>query len=191
MWPLLISYGLIGCFFIAESLLRQGALAKSFQPGQADRGSTPVIGAAFGLALLAMLLAPLLNYWFVIGHLSSQVLAWGGIVLMLTGLVLRIWAARVLGAFYTRTLRTTTDQHLITQGPYHLIRHPGYLGMLLLWLGAGCATSNWITALIIVAPMVGAYWYRVRAEEAMLADTFPQEYQNYASHSWRLIPFLY
>jgi protein-S-isoprenylcysteine O-methyltransferase len=77
------------------------------------------------------------------------------------------------------------------QGPYHLIRHPGYLGMLLFWLGAGCTTSNWITALIIVAPMAGAYWYRVRAEEAMLAATFPLEYQNYASHSWRLIPFLY
>lgn len=190
MWTLLIAYSLIGCFFVIERLLRQGSLARSFQRGESDRGSTTAIGATFGLALLTLLIAPFLN-WLGIGRLANETLAWVGIVVMLAGLLLRIWAARVLGAFYTRTLRTTTDQHLITQGPYHLIRHPGYLGMLLLWSGAGCATSNWITALIIIIPMVGAYWYRVRAEETMLAATLPQEYQSYASHTWRLIPFLY
>jgi protein-S-isoprenylcysteine O-methyltransferase len=39
--------------------------------------------------------------------------------------------------------------------------------------------------------MIGAYGYRIQAEEAMLADAFPQEYPGYASHTWRLIPFIY
>jgi protein-S-isoprenylcysteine O-methyltransferase Ste14 len=110
---------------------------------------------------------------------------------MLAGLVLRIWASRVLGSFYTRTLRTETEQHLIAKGPYRLVRHPGYLGTLLLWLGAGIATSNWIAVTAISLPMLGSYWYRIQAEEAMLAHTFPQEYQSYASHTWRLIPLIY
>ncbi len=42
MWPILITYGLIGCFFVAERLLRQGAGARSLQEGQADRRSTRV-----------------------------------------------------------------------------------------------------------------------------------------------------
>jgi protein-S-isoprenylcysteine O-methyltransferase Ste14 len=110
---------------------------------------------------------------------------------MLTGLALRIWASRVLGSFYTRTLRTEAEQHLIAEGPYRLIRHPGYLGSLLLWLGAGLATSNWIAVTAISFPTLGSYWYRIQAEEAMLANAFPQEYQGYASRTWRLIPLIY
>ena len=190
MWPILIAYGLISCFFLVERLLRQGKQARSFQRGQADRGSTSAIGAAFGLALLTLLVAPLLN-WQGFGALSNERIAWGGIILMLMGLGFRIWAARVLGAFYTRTLLTAENQQIITQGPYRLIRHPGYLGTLLIWFGAGCATSNWMVILIIVAPLVAAYWYRMQAEEALLLATFPQEYPRYVSQTWRLIPYLY
>src|SRR3989442_1487212 len=135
MRPIHVAYGLMGCFFVAERLLRQGESAKSLQEGQADRGSTRAIGAAFGLTLLTLLVAPLLSRRGI-GRLRSERMAWSGIAAMLSGLVLRIWASRVLGSFYTRTLRTEAHQHLIAEGPYRLVRHPGYLGALLLWLGA-------------------------------------------------------
>jgi len=60
-----------------------------------------------------------------------------------------------------------------------------------MWIGAGMATSNWIVAAAITLPMVVAYRYRIRAEEAMLAEAFPQDYKGYVSRSWRPIPFLY
>jgi len=190
MWPIRVAYGLIGCFLVTERLLRQGESAKSLEEGQADRGSTRAIGTAFGLAMLAMLVAPFMNR-LKIGRYHGEKAAWSGIAVMLTGLVLRIWATRVLGSFYTRTLRTAEEQHLIADGPYRLVRHPGYLGNLLLWLGAGVASANWIMATAITFFMVRAYGYRIRAEEAMLADAFPQEYEGYASRTWRLIPFIY
>jgi protein-S-isoprenylcysteine O-methyltransferase Ste14 len=190
MRPRYVAYALLGFFFVTEPLLRQGKAASSRQEGPADRGSTHLIGAAFGLALFALLVAPLLNR-LKIGRLRSEPLAWSGIMAMFLGLALRIWASRVLGAFYTRTLRTSTQQHLIAKGPYRLVRHPGYLAALLMWLGAGFATANWIALVSCAIPMMGAYWYRIRAEEAMLADAFPQEYPNYASRTWRLVPFLY
>jgi protein-S-isoprenylcysteine O-methyltransferase Ste14 len=190
MRPRYVAYALLGFFFVTEPLLRQGKVASSRQVGPADRGSTRMIGASVGLALLAQLVAPLLNR-LKIGRLRSERLAWSGIMAMIVGLALRIWASRVLGAFYTRTLRTSSQQHLITKGPYRLVRHPGYLANLLMWLGAGFATANWIVPMSITIPMMGAYLYRIRAEEAMLADAFPQEYPSYASHTWRLIPFLY
>ena len=97
----------------------------------------------------------------------------------------------MLGAFYTRTLRTSAEQRLIEDGPYRLVRNPGYLGDLLLWLGAGFAAANWIVLAIIIFPMLRVYRSRIKAEEAMLADAFPQEYSGYARRTWRLIPFLY
>lgn len=190
MRPLRVAYCLIGFFFVAERFLRQGENSKSLKAGQEDRGSTRAIGASFGLALLTLLFAPFLNRRGI-GRLHSERLAWGGIVAMLSGLMLRIWAIRVLGSFFTRTLRTDTEQHLIEEGPYGLVRHPGYLGDLLMWIGAGTATSNWIAATVISLPMLGSYWYRMQAEEAMLTHAFPKEYQIYTAYTWRLIPFVY
>jgi protein-S-isoprenylcysteine O-methyltransferase Ste14 len=188
--PIHIAYGLLGFFFVTEPLLRQGKEASSQQAGPADRGSTRLIGATFGFALFALLLAPVLNRWKV-GRFRSQRWAWGGVTAILAGLALRIWVSRVLGAFYTRTLRITAQQHLITKGPYRLVRHPGYLADLLMWLGAGVATANWIVPVSFTVPMMGVYWYRMQAEEALLAEAFPQEYPAYAIHTWRLVPFLY
>src|SRR5262245_19082645 len=148
MRPIHVAYGLISCFFVAERFLRQGESARSLQAGQADRGSTRAVGAAFGLALLTLLAAPLLNRQRV-GRLRDERLAWSGIAAMLAGLVLRVWAIRVLGSFYTRTLCTDAQQHLVSEGPYRLVRHPGYLGDLLMWFGAGIATSNWVAAAAI------------------------------------------
>ena len=188
--PIHVAYVLLGLFLVIEPLLRQGKAASSRQAEASDRGSTRFIGVSFGLGFITMLIAPLLNRW-KIGCFRREKLAWSGIPAMLAGLALRIWAARVLGAFYTRTLRTSEQQHLITSGPYQVVRHPGYIADILMWLGAGAATANWIAPVFFVAPMIGAYWYRIQAEEAMLAATFPQEYPGYAGHTWRLVPFLY
>ena len=190
MRPISVAYSLIGCFFVVERLLRKGKDARSLKEGLADRGSTRAVGTAFGLALLALLVAPLLN-WIKLGSIRSKTSAWGGIGAMLAGLVLRIWAIRVLGSFYTRTLRTAPEQRLIAEGPYRLVRNPDYLGDILLWVGAGFATGNWITLAAIAFPMLNAYRSRIHAEEAMLADAFPQEYQSYADRTWRLIPLIY
>jgi len=185
-----LAYFLIGCFFLVERLLRKGQAAKSWQAGEEDKGSTRAIGSAFGTSVLALLLAPLLNK-LKLGRMSSNRLAWGGVVAMAGGLGLRVWAARLLGSYYTRTLLTQEGQHIITDGPYRLVRHPGYLGVIMLWLGAGVAAANWLVAATIGVLMLRAYRLRMQAEEAMLARTFPGEYEDYACRTRRLIPFLY
>jgi protein-S-isoprenylcysteine O-methyltransferase Ste14 len=188
--PLRIAYGLLACFFVAERLLRRGRAAASLQEGQDDRGTTRAIGRAFGWSMFALCIAPLLNRRRI-GPVAGPRLSWGGIAAMAAGLGLRVWAARVLGAFYTRTLRTSGEQRIVEEGPYRLVRHPGYLGVLLLWLGAGLAAANWIVAATIAATMARAYSRRIAAEEAMLAATFGVEYARYAGLTRRLIPFVY
>lgn len=188
--PLRLAYGLIGAFVFAERLLRRGKDATSLAAGKADQGTTRALGIAFGVSFLALLMAPILNRQRI-GRIPASPLAWGGIAAMAAGLGIRIWAARALGAFYTRTLRTSARQHIVAAGPYRRVRHPGYLGSLLLWLGAGMAGANWLAVVAIALSMGRAYRLRILAEEAMLSDARPEEYAKYAARTWRLVPFLY
>jgi protein-S-isoprenylcysteine O-methyltransferase Ste14 len=185
------AYALLALFFALEGLLRKGRAAKSLEVRSSDRGSTRWVGLAFLIAATALLLAPLLNYWEVGVLDGSGQLAWLGIVLMLGGIALRAWSNRLLGEFYTRTLRTVEQQRLVRDGPYRVLRHPGYLGCLLMWAGAGLATANWLAAVLIVFVMVAAYGFRIGAEERMLVGAFGQEYEQYRRRTWKLVPFLF
>lgn len=98
---------------------------------------------------------------------------------------------RVLGEYYTRTLRVTENQAIVSQGPYQVIRHPGYLGTIFVWIGFAFAVGNWIATIILAILLFSVYGYRIRSEEAMLIDRFGNEYQEYRKQTWRLIPFIY
>ena len=190
MFSTLVAYGLVGCFLVTERLARQGREAKSLEFGPFDRGSTRLLGWAFLAAMGTLLLAPALNA-FQFGAMGPAAVGWVGIGLMLGGITLRFWAARVLGRFYTRTLRIAGEQPVIDHGPYKVLRHPGYSGDLVMWAGAGLATLNWVAALAVIVGMCGAYYYRIRCEEEMLRSALGQPYETYRARTWRLVPFVY
>jgi protein-S-isoprenylcysteine O-methyltransferase len=72
-----------------------------------------------------------------------------------------------------------------------VIRQPGYLGTLLVWLGAATALANWLIVSVVSIVMFRAYGKRMEAEERMLLDTFGDEYRDYMDRTRRLVPFLY
>ena len=187
MFQVVLAYVLIAGFFAIEIFMRQGTSAKSLEVTDSDKGSTILIGASFGVAIV---LPPLLNALHV-GQTTTAIVGWLGLVIMLLGLGLRVWSMRVLGAYYSRMLRVTDAQTIVTQGPYHVIRHPGYLGTMLVWIGSGLALANWIAAVLIALLMFGIYCYRIHSEEAMLLATFGDRYQQYCQQTWKLLPFLY
>jgi protein-S-isoprenylcysteine O-methyltransferase Ste14 len=187
MRSLVAAYTVIGLFITLERRLRADQAARSMQAEPADQGTTRLVGAVFGFALSAGLLAPVLSRWGV-GRIASARLASVGLAFMLAALATRVWAARTLGRFYTRTLRTAADQTVIRSGPYRFVRHPGYAADLLLWLGFGLAARNWLVTGAISAAMWLAYARRIRAEEAMLIGRLGEPYQAYMRQTWRLVP---
>ena len=189
MFSTLVAYGLVGCFLGLERLARQGRAATSLEFGPFDRGSTRLLGVAFLVAVLTLLVAPVLNA-VQLGGKGWTAVGWVGIGLMVGGIALRFWATRVLGRFYTRTLRTADDQQVIDHGPYRVLRHPGYSGDLLMWAGAGFATVNWVVATAVIVGMWGAYSYRIRCEEEMLRSALGRPYEAYMLRTWRLVPFV-
>jgi protein-S-isoprenylcysteine O-methyltransferase Ste14 len=187
----IIAYALIAFFFLAVESRRGNQTARTFRTGQFDRSSQRVLALGIVVVEMELIAGPVLNY-FGIGHLArGEIVGWAGVALMVGGIALRHWAGKMLGASYTRTLRIQSGQQLIQEGPYKVIRHPGYAGALLLWVGALIATGNWLTIIIATPVIIGAYVYRIHCEEAMLADSFGGQYGIYRAHTWKLIPFVY
>ncbi len=190
MITLLIGYGLIVLFVVLERRGRQGEEAKSMDRGASDRRSTLLLGAGYGVCFVIVLLAPVLNLLHV-APTGSDPAGWAGVAIAASGIALRLWANRVLGQFYTRTLRVADSQPIIQNGPYRLIRHPGYLGTILVWVGVGLSAQNWIALAIITPVVVVTYSYRIRVEEEMLMAARGDPYREYVRRTKRLIPFVY
>ena len=185
----LAGYFLVAVFIVAERRLRKTESAKTFQRGSSDRGSTLLIGSAFGAGLLLPLLTNILG----VGPFFSIDLVEGllALAIMIVGIELRVWAARTLGSYYTRTLLTTKEQEVVATGPYARIRHPGYLGNILLWSGFGVLSDNLIVAILFPLMFVSAYLYRISVEERMLADALGDNYAEYRRRTHRLVPLIY
>ena len=97
---------------------------------------------------------------------------------------------RTLGRAYTRTLRTEGGQRVVDDGPYRRVRHPGYLGSLLIWAGFGLASQSLPAATVVVGVVGDAYRRRIEAEEALLVRDLPG-YAAYADRTKRLLPLVW
>jgi protein-S-isoprenylcysteine O-methyltransferase Ste14 len=183
----ILGYSLMAAFFGLEILGRRPNRARSFKAGPATRGTAVLLGFA---NTTSTLLSPLLNF-LRIGRVSRRArTAPFGIGLMVLGLSLRLWAMLTLGPFYTRTLRVSKGQHVLERGPYRWIRHPGYLGTLLTWVGLPLALSNWLSAILVAAMIAAAYRIRIPAEEEMLIESFGDRYRRYMLKTNRFLPFI-
>jgi len=114
---------------------------------------------------------------------------WSVLLLGLPGALLAVWAWLTMGLPRLRVHPTTTEKtRLITDGPYGLVRHPMYTG--LLWFTAALLLSGivwwrfavWLSLLIVLNA-------KAREEETAMLDQFPS-YSDYRSKVGRLVPRL-
>jgi protein-S-isoprenylcysteine O-methyltransferase len=191
MRRLSVVYSLIAVYLVSERFLRQGTAATNLEAPQIDQGCTRAIGEALGVNAAGLIVAPFLNRLLVASLPQRRLLFRTGVSAMIGGILLRSWANRVLGGAYTRMLRVVEGQQVIQAGPYRVVRHLGYLGTLLVWLGAALALANGITLTIAGATLLRAYILRMDAEEQMLLDAFGEGYRGYARQTKRLVPHIY
>ena len=112
------------------------------------------------------------------------------IVVFALGVMLRWASILYLGKFFTIDVSVAVDHKIIDTGPYRLIRHPSYSGLLLMWLGIGMSTGNALALLVIMLPGIGLL-YRIKIEESVLAESLGSSYREYMHKTKRLIPFVY
>jgi len=121
---------------------------------------------------------------------SSAAWIYIGLVLTACGLGFTIWARRVLGTNWSAMPSIKEDHELILRGPYRLVRHPIYTGLLLAIFGS-CLAGGRVWNLWVVGMAAILLIVKLKTEEALLARQFPEAYLQYRRRVKALIPFLY
>jgi protein-S-isoprenylcysteine O-methyltransferase Ste14 len=118
--------------------------------------------------------------------ISSPLLG-AAVVLMLCGFAFAIWARQHIGRFWSARVTLKEGHELIESGPYGLVRHPIYSG-LLLSMAATVMTIGTVTSLCGYALLIGALIFKLAAEERLLTANFGSAYQEYQKRVKALIP---
>ena len=134
-----------------------------------------------------------------------------GMVLVISGGLLRLHCYRILGRFFTVEVSLRKGHQLVTTGPYSIVRHPSYTGALLVTIGMplwfmsggawlresgvlgtipGSVIAFWIMA--VVSGAVASVCRRAPLEDQMLRDEFKREWEDWAQRvPYALIPWVY
>lgn len=122
---------------------------------------------------------------------GSTGLSVAGLLVMWTGLAVRIWAITVLGNSFRMTVEVDTSQRVVDSGPYRWVRHPSYTGIVLLMTGLGLVYGNVPALAILLVLPAGVLIHRIFVEEAVLSEVIGRAYADYAARTKRLVPGLW
>jgi protein-S-isoprenylcysteine O-methyltransferase Ste14 len=114
---------------------------------------------------------------------------WLGTAITAAGLAFSAWARVHLGRNWSATVTVKQDHELIRTGPYAIVRHPIYTGVLFGIIGTALAIGQWRGVVAVVIVLV-AFWRKLRIEERWMSETFGEEYRRYRARTRALIPFL-
>jgi protein-S-isoprenylcysteine O-methyltransferase Ste14 len=154
-----------------------------------DRGTK--FGVAIGVylavvAAIAIAKVPALrvyaNTWWTFGV---------GIGIVLAGAALRDWAIVSLGRYFRREVTIEPGQRIVRRGPYRVLRHPSYTGLILIFAGFGLTFGSWLSAVVALLVLFAGLLPRIRVEERALARAFGPEYDDYADSTARLVPHVW
>jgi protein-S-isoprenylcysteine O-methyltransferase Ste14 len=113
-----------------------------------------------------------------------------GLVLYACGFLLMHWAEAHLGRLFSVQVELQEGHRLVTDGPYRLVRHPRYSGILLFLPGIALVFRSWL-GLALAAPVLLVLLWRIADEEALLREAFGAEWDGYARRTRRLVPLVW
>jgi protein-S-isoprenylcysteine O-methyltransferase Ste14 len=116
-------------------------------------------------------------------------IAWLGFILTIAGLAFSIWARVMLGRNWSGVVQVKQDHELIVRGPYSLVRHPIYTGLLLAFFGTALAVGAW-RALLALAIVALSFWRKLRLEERWMTEQFGDQYRQYMGRVKALVPWV-
>ena len=183
---LIIAFSLLYAFFEIFMSRRQQDKKEISQSG--DKGS-----------IWLLVISISIGYWLsciVASTKMGRIYHWDaffalGSFLILIGLIIRVNSILTLKKQFTYTVTKMENHELIETGLYKNIRHPGYLGQLIIFLGISVCLSNWLSILLMIIPVLLGYLYRINIEEKFMAEHLGQKYLDYKKRTKKLIPRIY
>jgi protein-S-isoprenylcysteine O-methyltransferase Ste14 len=113
----------------------------------------------------------------------------GGAV-TIAGLLFAVWARQHLASNWSSSVTIKQGHELITTGPYGLVRHPIYTGILTGFLGTEIALAQ-VRGLIAFVLVLLGFWTKLRMEERWMRSQFGETYATYAHRTAALVPYLF
>jgi len=164
-----------------------------------QRNKRSVIKTGDKLSIWILFISISIGYWlsFIIGATRiGRIYHWNtffliGAIMIVIGLTLRVSAILILKQQFTYTVTKIENHELIEKGLYKSIRHPGYLGQMIIFLGISTSLSNWLSIIFMIVPVLIGYMYRITIEEKFMIKQMGQKYLDYKKRTKRLIPLIY
>jgi protein-S-isoprenylcysteine O-methyltransferase Ste14 len=156
------------------------------EPGLSRLVRLVLIVCAVGLLSLPRVPLPLLNERFLP---AGAWCFWSGAAVTAAGLHFSVWARRHLGKNWSQAVTVKEDHELVTSGPYALVRHPIYTGLLMAFVGSAIARGEW-RGLLAVTLVLTVLWRKLSLEERWMGSRFGDPYAAYARRVRRLVPYI-
>jgi protein-S-isoprenylcysteine O-methyltransferase Ste14 len=174
----------LACFWLLTAIGQKQVVFRE----SAGRAAAYRIGTIVAFVLM-------FSGWLNVGPLRWRItppwptLQWVALVIGIAGFAIAFWARILLGGEWSSQVTLKVGHRLIVSGPYALVRHPIYSGLLLALLGtaiAGGQLRMYLGTVVIFA----SFWYKLRLEERLLVGAMGARYVEYQQHTYALIPGL-
>jgi protein-S-isoprenylcysteine O-methyltransferase Ste14 len=113
-----------------------------------------------------------------------------GLALDLLGVLFAIWARLTIGRNWSNIMALKEKHELVQTGPYSIVRHPIYTGMLLAVLGTAMTTGSLASYLGFICMLIGLL-IRIQSEDRLMARQFPETHPAYRQRTRKLVPFIW
>ena len=123
----------------------------------------------------------------IIPHTGTM--AWTGAFLCIAGLAFSVWARATLGRNWSATVTLKEGHELIERGPYRLVRHPIYTGMMTMFLATVIVLGH-LGGIVGAVLVFISFWIKLGDEEKLMLKQFPDQYAGYQQRVKRIIPFV-
>lgn len=177
-----------GVVFISEVVLFIKRRAAGPHDVVSDSRSLRMIWRTIGIALAVTVISRSLHPSPLFSGKWFEILA---ITMMVSGLAMRWYPVAYLGKQFTVNVAIIEGHRLITTGPYSLVRHPSYTGLLVIFAALAIHSNHPVGLIALTIPLLVAVGNRIRIEEKAMAEAFGSEYEEYRSRTKKLVPGIF
>ena len=179
LWVVLVAVWALGAFMTRQTARQQTRGSRISQMGIVLLGMWLLFGWDTGIAWIDGAAFPV-----------TKNVAIAGVATTLAGVTFAIWARVTLGANWSGVITIKEGHTLVRCGPYSIVRHPIYTGILT--AVAGTALTHGSVRAILALPVVTfGFWLKTLTEERFMAAEFGDEYKRYQREVRALLPFLF
>ncbi len=189
LWSVRHAVGnLVSALWIATAIVWV-ALAFGNKRTIARRGLTGLIPVA-AVAVIVLTPTSLRRSGLLHQLWASSTILWViALLLVASGSAFAIWARLTIGRNWSSTVTLKQDHELVRRGPYSIVRHPIYTGLLSMSVGTMVLTGL-VESVGVVAVGIFYVVIKVRDEERLMSETFPAQYPEYQRTVKSIIPFI-